>query len=226
MAPPGYLYLIERATVTTDSGVYNFPAGSKLKVVSRSGGKLRLTDGSVEVVVDDLAVTEFADIAELAQSSEADLQTKIEELRKRMSLRSSTNGSGPSGEDILRMARPGYYYLLRRASVITDSGVTGFPPGAELALLSRAKGKLRLTDGKLEITVDEPAVTSDTEVAALASANYAALQQNIRRLLQSRRALIAARELAAAERRIQIQKQASGSGVAKPVAEKQGSNSK
>ena len=60
LAPTGVYYLIQRISITTDSGVISIPAGKKL-IVKAEGEPLRVTDGENEFKVSHAYVTNDMD---------------------------------------------------------------------------------------------------------------------------------------------------------------------
>lgn len=48
--------------------------------------------------------------------------------------------------DVKRLAPEGIFYLLKRTTISTDSGVTGIPVGAEVKVLDRAEGEMVSVD--------------------------------------------------------------------------------
>ena len=71
--------------------------------------------------------------------------------------------AGPSGEK--RLAPPGTFYMLKRVSAETRTGVRAVVPGEQVKLLKRTGKILKLTDGTIEFEVDESQVTNDLELA-------------------------------------------------------------
>jgi len=180
IAPSGVYYLLEPTRFSTGSGIYRVTAGTELKLVARENGKLRLTDGQMEIVVDPSAVTDDLDVADLVRENGSALQAKITGIE----IRQHNPGSGRTADQPPRRpVPPGYYCLLRRVSQFTDSGVVAWPPGTRLALMSRTKGNVRLTDGDTDVDVEDLDITNDLEIAELVQQNYIELQSQIRAIL-------------------------------------------
>lgn len=64
------------------------------------------------------------------------------------------------------LAPDGTYFLLRYHSVITDTGVTGFPPGTKVSLVGKSGQTIRVTDGQIEFDVSAGEVTNNLDIAA------------------------------------------------------------
>lgn len=83
-------------------------------------------------------------------------------------------------------APPGYVYVLRRLSKVTDSGIMAIDAGSKVALLTRGKTTTTVTDGNSDFVVENRYVTDDADVAGMAqrvdpqsqSALAAWIQQN------------------------------------------------
>ncbi|PYI77918.1 MAG: hypothetical protein DMF04_05100 [Verrucomicrobia bacterium] len=58
------------------------------------------------------------------------------------------------------LAPDGTYFLLRYHSVTTDTGVTGFAPGAKVSLVRKVGQTMRVTDGYVEFETDRFANTT------------------------------------------------------------------
>ncbi len=68
-----------------------------------------------------------------------------------------------------RTAPPGFFYMLERVSMKTDSGIVAVIPGEEVRLMQRmSKGRLRITTGKYDFEVKESQVTRDYDLAQFA----------------------------------------------------------
>jgi hypothetical protein len=76
------------------------------------------------------------------------------------------------------LAPEGTYFLLERASLTTNSGVIGFPPGTKVTLLHQSDSDSTVTDGKYQFTVPSFQLTNDLDIAAtVAKSDYAAQAQ-------------------------------------------------
>ena len=65
LAPIGIYYTLERISVETSSGLVAVHPGTKVNLLARKpGGKLRLSDGAVDFVVNETQVTNDLDVAE------------------------------------------------------------------------------------------------------------------------------------------------------------------
>ena len=78
-----------------------------------------------------------------------------------------------------RLAPKGTLYLIERASVKTDTGVTGFAPGTGLKVVEDHSGSLLVTDGTIRFEVPAEIVTNDVDIARGASASDQAAQMAI-----------------------------------------------
>lgn len=68
-----------------------------------------------------------------------------------------------------RVAPPGFFYMLDRVSMKTDTGVVAVIPGEEVRLMQRmSRGRLRITTGKYDFEVKESQVTRDYDLAQFA----------------------------------------------------------
>lgn len=77
LAPEGTLYLVQRASVTTDSGVIGFAPGTRVKFVEDRGEKLLVTDGTTKFEVRGDIVTNDLDMAAIAARSDALSQQEL-----------------------------------------------------------------------------------------------------------------------------------------------------
>jgi uncharacterized membrane protein len=112
---------------------------------------------------------------------------------------------GPVEPPKPRPAPEGVYFLLRSASITTDSGIVGLHPGTELHLLRDDGPTLHLSFGNAELDVNKTAVTNDLNVAEAAFANDAAAQANLAAWGQ-RQAAEGARQDLAKEKEAQAQR--------------------
>jgi len=64
------------------------------------------------------------------------------------------------------LAPDGTYFLLRYHSVTTDTGVTGFAPGAKVSLVRKVGQTMRVTDGYVEFEMAAGEVTNNLDIAA------------------------------------------------------------
>lgn len=80
---------------------------------------------------------------------------------------------------VRQFAAPGNYFLRRAVSVVTDSGVAGFPPGT--AVRQTAKGKYRTADGRT-LTLKASDVTNDIGEARTLAGRDAAVQAALARV--------------------------------------------
>ena len=63
LAPPGVYYLVNRISVTTDSGVIGVNAGTKVLVLERQeNGELKVTDGPDDFIVAASEITNDLDV--------------------------------------------------------------------------------------------------------------------------------------------------------------------
>lgn len=62
------------------------------------------------------------------------------------------------------LAPPGTYFLLRRVSFMTDSGVVGDSPGTKVTMI-KGGNPMKVTDGRNEFEVDQTQVTNDIDIA-------------------------------------------------------------
>src|ERR1043166_9746712 len=74
-APEGVLFLTERVSITTNLGVTGVSPGSKGRLISRDGDKVRVSDGVTEIVVNPSQLTNDVDIARSLAT--ADSQTQM-----------------------------------------------------------------------------------------------------------------------------------------------------
>jgi hypothetical protein len=89
---------------------------------------------------------------------------------------------------VTRKAPPGYLYVLRHISKVTDSGVVGVDPGTLLALVSRGTVKSEVTDGAAEFQIENEYLTDDTDMAEMARRTDAQSQAVVAQLLLQRKA--------------------------------------
>ena len=130
---------------------------------------------------------------------------------------SSEKSASTTEESKKHLAPPGYYCLLERVSISNDSGVIAFAAGSKLALLSRDKGKMRLTDGHTDVVVDESIVTNDLDIADMARKNDAASQRQINAILSQQKALADRNESEASERLRKRQEQLDQIAASRPA---------
>jgi hypothetical protein len=77
LAPKGTFYLIQRASVKTNTGIIGFAPGTGLNLIEDHGGTLLVTDGTVKFEVPREIVTNDLDIARGASTSDQAAQNAI-----------------------------------------------------------------------------------------------------------------------------------------------------
>ena len=77
LAPPGVLYVIQYASVTTDSGVIGFVPGTRVRLVEDKGETIVVTDGTVKADMPADNLTNDLDIAALAARRDAKAQQDL-----------------------------------------------------------------------------------------------------------------------------------------------------
>jgi hypothetical protein len=70
VAPPGVLYMLERVSAETPSGVMAVVPGDEVKLVARNGKKLRVVMGGTEFEVNEAQVTNDVAAAQEAERRE------------------------------------------------------------------------------------------------------------------------------------------------------------
>jgi hypothetical protein len=71
VAPPGVFYVVERASVETDTGIHAVVPGDMVKLMKRnSNGTLLLTDGEVSFTARETQVTNDLDLAKAAEAKD------------------------------------------------------------------------------------------------------------------------------------------------------------
>ena len=94
-APEGVLYLKERTTITTASGITGVPVGSEVKVIERKGEKITVEYHGNQLTVPARQLTDDLDLVESstkAKSPPTPPQTKISEASQPASTSSPDNG--------------------------------------------------------------------------------------------------------------------------------------
>ena len=142
VAPAGTYYLLQRISVTTDTGILGMPPGTKVTVVSTTAGGMRVTDGQNQFNVDASQVTNDLAVA-------ARLPAFVQ----------------PTPAPTVDLAPAGTYFLLQRVSVSSDSGVIGISPGTKVTLISTTPTGMRVTDGQNQFDVATTQVTNDFGLA-------------------------------------------------------------
>ena len=64
-----------------------------------------------------------------------------------------------------RAAPDGIFFLLKRTSVSTDSGIVGLPPGTRVERISESDGKLKVKFGEQEFEIEKSLLTNDLDIA-------------------------------------------------------------
>ena len=77
LAPLGYLYVLQRVSKTTDSGVTGVDPGTPLLIINRGPEQTLLTDGTTQFQVDNSNLTNDTDVAELARSGDPQSQAAL-----------------------------------------------------------------------------------------------------------------------------------------------------
>ncbi len=77
LAPSGVLYLIQRASLTTNSGVIGFSPGTRVRLVEDKGETIVVTDGTVKIEVPADILTDDPDIATFAARQDAQAQQAL-----------------------------------------------------------------------------------------------------------------------------------------------------
>jgi hypothetical protein len=68
VAPPGFLYMLERVSQTTDTGVVAVIPGEQVRIMQRKpNGRLRITTGRHDFEVKESQVTQDFDLAQTAR---------------------------------------------------------------------------------------------------------------------------------------------------------------
>jgi hypothetical protein len=80
LAPEGTCFLLQRASVTTDSTVVGFPPGTKVFMVKQDGSTSTVTDGEYNFDIPSSQLTNDLDIATWIAKADLDAQRKIAEL--------------------------------------------------------------------------------------------------------------------------------------------------
>jgi len=80
LAPEGTCFLLQRASVTTDSTVVGFPPGTKVFMVKQDGSTSTVTDGEYGFDIPSSQLTNDLDIATRIAKSDLAAQRKIAEL--------------------------------------------------------------------------------------------------------------------------------------------------
>ncbi|HWL54164.1 MAG TPA: hypothetical protein VNQ90_17105 [Chthoniobacteraceae bacterium] len=74
---------------------------------------------------------------------------------------------------------PRYLYLLRPASVTTEVGIIGIPPGTRLALLEEREEGFRVSNGKAEFIIGRDVITFNHKEATAAYEAYVETQKQV-----------------------------------------------
>jgi hypothetical protein len=77
LAPDGILFLTERVSITTNAGVTGIAPGSKVKLIARDGDKVRVSDGTTEIVVHPSQLTNDLDVARSLAAAERETQVQV-----------------------------------------------------------------------------------------------------------------------------------------------------
>jgi hypothetical protein len=70
LAPLGTLYMVERVSVETKNGIIAVVPGDEVKVLKRTGDRLKVTIGKVDFEVKEIQVTNDLDVAQAAEKKE------------------------------------------------------------------------------------------------------------------------------------------------------------
>jgi hypothetical protein len=70
LAPLGTLYMVERVSVETKNGIIAVVPGDEVKVLKRTGDRLKVTIGKVDFEVKETQVTNDLDVAQAAEKKE------------------------------------------------------------------------------------------------------------------------------------------------------------
>jgi hypothetical protein len=79
LAPEGVYFLLQRASLTTDSGVIGFAPGTKVTLLGQTDSVSSVTDGQYRFSVPSSQLTNDLDIAESVAKSDYAAQAKIAE---------------------------------------------------------------------------------------------------------------------------------------------------
>ena len=173
LLPEGYYIVLSRVDVTTDSGITGITRGTKVKFVSATPNGMVVTDGNIQFQVGSQQVTNDLDVARGLKSPPeptpaptlASLAPTPPPMQTAQASQpaQATAASQPAGDT----TQPAgvYYYLLKGASVDTDSGITGIPPGTKVTLLHPTENGVLATDGVNQFEVAASQLTSDPAVA-------------------------------------------------------------
>lgn len=80
LAPEGTFFLLQRASLTTDSGVIGFAPGTKVTLVDQGDSASKVTDGQYQFEVQSSQLTNDLDIAASVAQSDYTAQATIMEL--------------------------------------------------------------------------------------------------------------------------------------------------
>ena len=84
LAPEGILYVTERFSVATDSGLHGFSPGKQVKLIRIDGANYIVSDGQIEATAPSTSFTNDLDIVDALVSKEA-IQRKTHEQRQQES---------------------------------------------------------------------------------------------------------------------------------------------
>ena len=71
-----------------------------------------------------------------------------------------------------RLAAEGIYFILKRVSITSASGITAYPPGVQVRRLKDNKTMWQVTDGKTVFDVKPDQLTNDLDIAGAAANRY------------------------------------------------------
>lgn len=77
LAPPGVLYVVQYASVTTDSGVVGFVPGTRVQVVQDKGDTITIRNGTLKADMSIDNLTNDLDLAALAARHDAQSQDAV-----------------------------------------------------------------------------------------------------------------------------------------------------
>ena len=80
LAPEGTYFLLQRSSLTTDSGVIGFAPGTKVTLVGRNGSAITVTDGQYQLDVEASQLTNDLDVATTVAQSDFTAQNKIAKI--------------------------------------------------------------------------------------------------------------------------------------------------
>lgn len=151
----------------------------------------------------------------IADSKNEQLQKEVEALKESLAAKNAPSSLVPSpldGPDPAppqanatsaekpqpRIAPDGVFYLTQRASMMTDAGIAGLPPGTQVRRISQdAKGiEIQAANG-LKMFVSEDKLTNDLDIAERIAADYENAQRAGALARAEEAKLVAAKQLQA-----------------------------